>query len=136
MKTLLDASVIIRYLIGDVPHLADWCAQLIDGGENLTVTEGVLIETAYVLTKHYSVPRGATVDMMIEFLCKSNIDVASLKKPVVIEALLMCRPSGRVSFGDALLWAHSRTDNVAVGTLDRRFPERGITTVRPPTISR
>ena len=131
MRALLDTSVIIRYLTGDVPHLAEWCAQVIDGGDDLTVTEGVMIETAYVLTKFYAVPRSVAVDVMIEFLTKSNINVAPLKKPQVIEALLMCRPSGRVSFGDALLWARSRSDSVAVCTLDQRFPDEGITALRP-----
>lgn len=131
MKALLDTSVVVRYLIGDVPHLADWCAEVIDGGEELTVTEGVMIETAFVLTKYYGIQREAAVDVMIEFLGKSNIDVTPLKKPLVIEALFMCRPSGRVSFGDALLWARSRSDGLAVCTLDERFPREGITTMGP-----
>ncbi|MDE0231132.1 MAG: PIN domain-containing protein [bacterium] len=131
MRALLDTSVVIRYLTGDVPHLAEWCAQVIDSEDDLTVTEGVMIETAYVLTKNYSVPREVAVDVLIEFLGKSNINVTPLTKPLVIEALLMCRPSGRVSFGDALLWARSRSDGLAVCTLDERFVDRGITTLRP-----
>ena len=94
VRALLDTSVIIRYLTGDVPHLAEWRAQVIDGRDDLTVTEGVMIETAYVLTKVYAVPRSVAVDVMIEFLAKSNINVAPLKKPQVIAALLMCRLSG------------------------------------------
>lgn len=131
MKALLDTSVIIRYLTGDVPHLAEWCEEVIDRGDEPTVTEGVIIETAYVLTTVYEVPREVVVDRMIELLNKTNINVNPIKKPLVIEALLMCRPSKRVSFGDAILWARSRSDNLAVSTLDKRFPDRGITTLRP-----
>ena len=131
VRALLDTSVIVRYFTGDVPHLAEWCAEVIDRGDELTVTEGAMIETAYVLTSVYGIPRAVVVDRMMELLNKANIDVAPLNKPLVIEALLMCRPSNRVTFGDALLWARLRSDNEVVGTLDKRFPDRGNTTLRP-----
>lgn len=39
----------------------------------------------------------------------------------------MCRPSGRVSFGDAMVWAAARSAGVeVVYTFDRRFPSVGI----------
>lgn len=131
MRALLDTSVIIRYLTGDIPQLAQWCAQVIDGDDDLTVTEGVLLETAYVLEKVYAVPRAVVVDRMIELLSRTNIEVTPLKKPLVVQALLFCRPSGRVSFGDALLWARASSDSLPVCTLDAQFLEEGIETVRP-----
>lgn len=85
-----------------------------------------MIETAYVLTTVYRVPREVVVERMIELLNKTNINVNPIKKPLVIEALSMCRPSKRVSFGDALLRARSRSDNLAVSTLDKRFPTEAI----------
>lgn len=39
MRALLDTPVIIRYLTGDVPHLAEWCEEVIDRGDEPTVTE-------------------------------------------------------------------------------------------------
>ena len=39
----------------------------------------------------------------------------------------MCRPSGRVSIADAMIWAAARTDRAsAIYTFDRRFPGDGI----------
>ena len=134
MSALLDTSVIVRYLTGDTPSLAEWSARVIDGEGGLIVTEGVLIETAFVLTKLYDVPRAVVVDSMIEFLGKSNVDVSPLDKPLVIEALLLCRPSARVSFGDALLWARARSEALPVCTLDKRFPGRGIVISRPAVL--
>lgn len=51
----------------------------------------------------------------------------------MIQALLLCSPSGRVSFSDALVWAMARgvgTGSV-VYTLDRRFPRLGIEVLEP-----
>ena len=49
------------------------------------------------------------------------------RKEQMIEALQLCRPSGRVSFGDAMIWAAARFTGRAVFTLDERFPDVGIT---------
>lgn len=49
----------------------------------------------------------------------------------MLEALLLCRPSGQVSFADALVWAAARSQaNAAVYSLDERFPDEGITVLR------
>lgn len=45
----LDTSVVVRYLTGDPPEMADRAAALIDAGGALILSELVLIETAYVL---------------------------------------------------------------------------------------
>lgn len=44
----------------------------------------------------------------------------------MIEALLLCRPSGRTAFADALLWAEARASRAALYSFDERFPETGI----------
>jgi len=49
-----------------------------------------------------------------------------------MRALLLCRPSRRVSFGDASIWAAALASGVRwVYTLDARFPEEEIA-VGPP----
>lgn len=131
MTDLLDTSMVVRYLTGDPPNLADVSAHVIDGEDDLLVSDVVLVETAYVLTSVYDVPREAVVDHLIAFLRKANIGTFRLEKDLVIEALLMCRPSGRVSFADALLRAAARSvREAAVYSFDERFPSDGITVRR------
>ena len=75
----------------------------------------------------YEVPRAAVVEGLIALLRKANIDTFRLDKDLVLEALLLCRPSGRVSLADALVWAAARTQaDVAVYSLGERLPEDGI----------
>ena len=64
-------------------------------------------------------------------LQRDNVDMLHLPKELAIGALAKCRPSGRVSIPDALIWAAARTENLSVYTFDRRFPAEGITVLSP-----
>jgi predicted nucleic-acid-binding protein len=87
----------------------------------------VLAESAYVLTNVYRVPRSAVVESLIALVQKANLAVHGLDKGLVLQALLMCKPSGRVSFADAMLWAVARSASAeAVYSFDERFPEDGV----------
>ena len=127
VSDLIDTSVVVRYLTGDPPHLADLSAQLIDGETGLIITDVVLLESAYVLSSVYGVPRERVVDQLVALLRRANVGAFPTRKEHMIEALQLCRPSGRVSFGDAMIWAAARFTERAVFTLDERFPEAGIT---------
>jgi predicted nucleic acid-binding protein len=91
------------------------------------LTDVVLAETAYVLSSVYLIPREIVVDHLIAFLQKENVGLFGLDKDIVLQALLLCRPSGRVSYADSLVWAaaHS-TDAKVVYSLDERFPGEGL----------
>ena len=131
MSALLDTSMLVHYFTGDPADLADASARVIDGEDPLLITDIVLFEAAYVLRSEYAVPREAIVDHLIALLRKANIETFRLDKHLVIEALFLCRPSGRVSFGDALIWAAARSEpDPIVYSLDRRFPDEGITVLQ------
>ncbi len=131
MSDLLDTSILVRYLTGDPPHLAEISAQVIDGDRTLLVTDVVIVETAYVLQSVYRVPRTAIVDSLMALLRKANLHTFRLQKDLVLSALLLCRPSGRVSFADALVWAAARSQvGAAVYSLDQRFPTEAITVLQ------
>lgn len=126
MATLIDTSVVVRYLTGDPPHLAARAARIIDGAEALAVTDVVVAETAYVLSSVYGVARSELVDALVAFLQKRNVTALRLDKGTVIQALLLARPSKRVSFADAMVWAAARSAREAVYSFDDRFPAEGI----------
>ena len=127
MSGFLDTSVVVRYLTGDPPESAEQAAKIIDEVDDLLVTDVVLTETAYVLTSVYQVPREVAVDHLIAFLQKENISPFALDKSLVLHALLLCRPSGRVSFADAMVWAAARSaGSQVVYSLDERFPGDGM----------
>ena len=127
MSGFLDTSMVVRYLTGDPPELAEKAAQVIDREEKLQVTPVVIAETAYVLTSVYGVPRSVVVDHLVAFLQKENILSFAMDKGLVLQALLLCKPSGQVSFADAMVWAAARfSESKVIYSLDERFPEDGL----------
>lgn len=132
MSGYLDTNIIIRYLTGDDVELAEQAAAILTE-EDLILTDGVLAEAGYVLTSLYKMARVTVVDALIELVQSENIRTYPMDKSLTIHALKLCRPSGRVSFTDALLWATVRSsDTRTVYSFDRRFPNDGITLRQSP----
>jgi predicted nucleic acid-binding protein len=130
----LDTSVVVRYLTGDPPDLAERAAAVIDRDEPLHLTDVVVAETFYVLTSVYGVPRDEAIDALIAFVQRVNVAPFPLGKGRVLEALTLGRGSERVSVADALVWAAARaTPEHRVYTFDLRFPRSGVEVRdRPP----
>jgi predicted nucleic acid-binding protein len=128
VTALLDANIVVRYLIGTPPEQARIAAEIIEhGDEDLFLPPVVVTEVGHVLMRIYRVPRVDVVDRLVALLARPTIQVLHMDKPLAIQALLLCRPSGRVSFADALTWAAARASRVGtVYSFDRRFPADGI----------
>jgi predicted nucleic acid-binding protein len=78
-------------------------------------------------------PREDVADQLIQFVRKTNIQTYGLEKSLVQQGLLMCRPSARVSFADALTWASARSAGAdVVYSLDQRFPSDGLEVRQTP----
>ena len=119
--------MVVRYLVRDVPEMAQQAAELIEGDEDLWITGVALAEVSYVLRSSYLLPREIVIDHLLVFLSKENVYCYGLDKGIVQQALLMCRPTGRISVADALIWAAARSsgENV-VYSFDQRFPSDGV----------
>ena len=127
MTAALDTSFVVRYLTGSPPDSARQASAVIDSVEELEISGVALAETAFVLTSVYQVPRGGTADLLIDLVRRENISLTGLTKDLAVQGLLMCRPSGRVSFADALIWAAARSSgSEVVYSFDQRFPEDGL----------
>ena len=128
----VDTSVLVRYFVQDHPVRGPAAQQLLDGEAAVSVSLVAVAETAFVLTRTYGVPREEVVDSLVGLLRKRNVQVLGIDKSVVAAALLMCRPSGRVSFADALINADARGNGVStLYTFDAQFPDEGLL-VRAP----
>lgn len=127
----LDASILVRHLCGEPPEQAARAHALIASGIPLWISEPALLETAYVLESTLGKTRQEVVDALIALVREPNIRVRGIQTATVLRALLYSRPSRRVSYGDALIWAVAHEDGGEVYTFDRRFPGEGVT-VREP----
>ena len=127
LTSLLDTSVVVRYLTGRPEEMASRAAEIMDEVEGLQLTGVVLNESAYVLRSFYDVPREAIIDHLIDLIRKDNISVLGIDEGTAVQALLMCRPSGRVSIADAMIWASARSGGIkTIYSFDQRFPDDGV----------
>lgn len=126
MTALLDTSVIVRYLTLDPPEQGRAAQELIDGDTELHVPVVALAESAFVLMRLYGLSQPEVVDLLTGLLTRVNVNVFEVPTWLAREALALCRPSRRVSFADALIWAAARATPAEVHTFDRRFPSAGI----------
>ena len=125
--SFLDTNVVVRHLVGEPVELAAEATRIIEEAENLQVSSVALTETAFVMRSVYHVSRETIVDRLMALVEMDNISTYALDKSLVLRGLEMCRPSGRVSIADAMIWAAARTDRAsAIYTFDRRFPSQGI----------
>ena len=90
-----------------------------------------LLESAYALERLLKKPREEVVDALVALLREPNIQVQGIDKGTVIQAFRYCRPSRRISFGDALLWAVAHQDSGEIYTFDARFLSAGVTLREP-----
>lgn len=131
MPDLVDTNVLVRYLTGDPPDQSDAAARVLEGERRIGVPPLVLAEAANVLKSVYGVPRDDIVSTLQDFLQRVNLEVVGMETALVLRALDLCRDSGRVSFADALLWAHARTMDEPIWTFDGNFPPEGVEVRRP-----
>jgi predicted nucleic acid-binding protein len=132
MRDFIDTNLLLRYLRNVPANHHARARGLIDSGSVLYVTEVVLLETAHALHTQYGASREEIVDALLAFVQKENIRIHNLEREVVVEALHLCRPSNRVSFGDALIWAAVRCAQPArLYSFDERFPRADIELRRP-----
>ena len=132
MTDFLDANPIVRYVVIDYADQARAAAELIESDTELTVTPTVLLEAGFTLRSVYRLSREDVVDALLAVIRRDNVAVHGLDKTIAETALEMCRPSGRVSLGDAMLWAAAVSEAPArVHTFDTHFPSEGVE-VREP----
>ncbi|MDQ3700407.1 MAG: PIN domain-containing protein [Chloroflexota bacterium] len=136
---ILDASVIVRYLSNDIPRLAEQARWLIDSDTPLGITTVALLETAHVLRNPpYGHSREAIGDALINLRQRENFHGVGVNTAHAAVALLLCRQSGTVSFGDALIVATGRSANLTEAySFDAHFERAGLRVVpmpgRPPS---
>ncbi len=128
MSGFIDTNMVVRYLLGEPTEQAQNARRIVESDAILLLTPVGIVEAAYVMVRIYGVAREEVVDRLVELIRRDNVEVVGLAEDVAVEALLLCRPSGRVSVADAMIWAIARSSNATrtIFTFDRRFPSEGV----------
>ena len=87
MSGFLDTDILMRYFTRNPPLMADRARALLERGEDLIVTDGVIAEVLFVLRRVYGVPLQYAVDAVINLIARDNIRVWGLEQGLAIEAL-------------------------------------------------
>ena len=111
---LVDANVILRYLLNDVPEQARVAREAIESGAGTTIE--VVAEVVYVLQGVYGVPR-ERVAQTLSALC-SRLECERLD---VLLAALDAYGKTKFDFVGCVLLAIARLGKAEVITFDKKF---------------
>lgn len=113
MKKLIDANVILRYLLGDHPQMSEEAKRIIESGA-FTLPE-VIAEVVYVLKGVYKVERAELATTLIDFL-----DEISVENPETLCEALSLFAKSSLDFVDCILIARHRILGDEVVSFDKK----------------
>lgn len=114
MRTLVDANIVLRYMLHDDDSMFQVAEQTIRNGAFLLPE--VLAEVVYVLLGVYSVPREELASQL-QILIKE----VQAEHPEVLDTALATFGSTKLDFVDCLLVAYNRHLGDKVVSFDRKM---------------
>lgn len=115
MRTLIDANVVLRYLLEDDVESADAAERIIRSGAVLLVE--VVCEVVYVLSGFYEMSRPEICGYLTGFIDEVSCPDADVLKT----ALSIFKKRAKLDFVDAILAARHQVDSDLVATFDRKL---------------
>lgn len=117
----VDTNVVLRHLLSDHPELsprahAFW-EEVRDGRTDAMLTEGVLMEAVYVLTKFYKVPRPIVVEQLDRILRYAGL---AQEPPGFFAQALLLFSQSTMDFVDCLLVVRERSGTGGVFSFDHQ----------------
>ncbi len=112
---LIDANVILRYLLNDNPEMSSKAKEIISSGNAYAKPE-VIAEVVYVLKKVYQIEKGA-----IQKFIHSLLDDISCTEESCISMAVDIYLSISLDFVDCLLIAYYRINGENVFSFDKKL---------------
>ena len=112
---ILDANVILRYLLNDNQSMAEKAEKHIEEG-SASVTAEVIAEVVYVLHGVYSLERNIISETIKGFL---SLVICSEKESLILA--LNTYAEHNLDFVDCLLFAYHAVKGVEIVTFDRKL---------------
>ena len=112
---LIDANVILRYLLGDHPKFSPkakaFMGDISEGTKKAGIFDVVIVECIHVMEKYYKIPRSEISAKLSGILNFSGI--VNSDRSEILEALLKYG-STSIDIVDCILAAHSSAEKVVV----------------------
>lgn len=112
---IVDANVILRYLLNDDEILAEKAGKII-GLKNVATTIEVIAEVVYVLKKVYLVPEVAIKEAIAEILSEITV-----KEKAVVLCAIDIFAGENLDFVDCILYAYKKVKGCEVETFDKKL---------------
>ena len=112
---LIDANVILRFLIGDDQNMKALAQEVIGSGKSRTLPS-VLAEVIYVLNGYYEVERSTIRDTL-----KGLLEHVGIEYPDVIKSALDYYADRNMDFVDAILISRARILGETVYSFDKKL---------------
>jgi predicted nucleic acid-binding protein len=128
----VDANVLLRFLTGEPPELAERALRLIQRAEkgeiNLKLSPIVVAEIVWVLSSFYRYSRTQIAEVLLPLIASDGISCDEIQQ---VTAALSLMASANVDFIDAYLAEIARYTGESVVSFDRDFRRLGINWVEP-----
>ncbi len=114
---LVDANIVLRYILDDHPELSTRAAEILEQYEALLPPE-VVCEIVYVLQKVYSVPRK---EIQAKLCALLDDRLISVEKTESLRQALSVYCTKNLDIVNALLWAYHNVEHHQVMTFDEKL---------------
>lgn len=114
---IVDANIVLRYLLNDVKDLADKAALIIENDDVLIPVE-IIAEIVYVLEKVYKVDRN---DIFFSLNGLTNYENICMNEQDVVCSALKYYASLNLDFVDCLLLSYHSIKKFEVDTFDEKL---------------
>ncbi len=115
---IVDANIILRYLLGDSNELQQKASKIIDESLCILILEEVLAEVVYVLDRVYKLERQEIAQTLLLFIKKDNL---LLHNQETISSALLFYSDQKIDFVDSILLAYSLDKSNIIHTLDKKL---------------
>ncbi|WP_312810243.1 PIN domain-containing protein [Sedimentibacter sp.] len=114
---IVDANVVLRYLLNDNDELSRKAADILENDE-IFIPNEVIAEIVYVLQKVYTVKNDEISNILLNLLQYENLNVYNIE--VVKEAFVLFS-NRKIDFVDTLLYAYHKVNGYEVCTFDKNL---------------
>ncbi|MEY2341698.1 PIN domain-containing protein [Acidithiobacillus sp. IBUN Pt1247-S3] len=115
--SLVDANVVLRYLLDDHPELSARASEILEQ-HSVTLLIEVACEVVYVLQKVYGIDRGEIKAQLSNLLLEGLVH---MDRPERFLSALRLYSSSKLDFVDTLLWASHTVDQEEIYTFDAKL---------------
>lgn len=127
----IDTNILLRVLTtSDDPRIQEsetdarqLFQDVIDGHEEITTSEVVLHEAAYVLKsrQHYGLDNETIADYLSVVMSLPGLHLGQGEKPIFLRAIEIFRNYPKIEMADALVAARAERSGIKLATFDRRL---------------